>query len=116
MRFFFDELHMRERRSDAGEILVNAKPPVSDDVVYVHAAVEGWKGKKLLRDEFVRAYYPQDILGQNRRAIAWTTACSVASVVELVIDKKLPQQGFLKQEDIPLQDFLRTQSGKFYIL
>ena len=25
----------------AGEILVNAKPPVDDDVVYLHAAVEG---------------------------------------------------------------------------
>ena len=41
MRFFFDELGLRERRELAGEILVNAKPPVDDDVVYLHAAVEG---------------------------------------------------------------------------
>ena len=41
MRFFFDELGLRERRELAGEILVNAKPPVDDDVVYLYAAVEG---------------------------------------------------------------------------
>ena len=43
MRFFFNELYMRDRRNEAGEILVHAKPPVRDDVVYVHVAVEGRK-------------------------------------------------------------------------
>jgi saccharopine dehydrogenase-like NADP-dependent oxidoreductase len=33
MRFFFNELFMRNRRTGAGDILVNAKPPVKDDVV-----------------------------------------------------------------------------------
>ncbi|MEM1172484.1 MAG: saccharopine dehydrogenase C-terminal domain-containing protein, partial [Cyanobacteria bacterium P01_H01_bin.35] len=47
MNFFFHELLMRDRRKDAGEILVNAKPPVSDDVVYVHAAAEGTRDGSL---------------------------------------------------------------------
>ena len=33
MRFFFNELFMRNRRTEAGDILVNAKPPVKDAVV-----------------------------------------------------------------------------------
>ena len=33
MNFFFHELLMRDRRDEAGEILVNAKPPVADDAV-----------------------------------------------------------------------------------
>ena len=41
MNFFFHELLMRERRELAGEILTNAKPPVNDDVVYVHVSSEG---------------------------------------------------------------------------
>ena len=41
MNFFFHELLMRERRDLAGEILTNAKPPVDDDVVYVHVSAEG---------------------------------------------------------------------------
>ena len=58
MNFFFHELLMRERRELAGEILTYAKPPVDDDVVYVHVAAEGTRDGRLQRDEFVRAYCP----------------------------------------------------------
>ncbi|MGB0315556.1 MAG: hypothetical protein ACPGCO_00215 [Flavobacteriaceae bacterium] len=40
------------------------------------------------------------------RAISWTTAASIVTVIELVASKQLPQNGFLKQEQIPLQNFL----------
>jgi len=40
MRFFFDELGLRSRRELAGQILVDAKPPVDADVVYLSPAVE----------------------------------------------------------------------------
>ncbi|MFD2816638.1 saccharopine dehydrogenase C-terminal domain-containing protein [Paracoccus aerius] len=111
MNFFFHELLMRERRTEAEQILVNAKPPVSDDVVYVHVAAEGMIDGKLAREEFVRAYYPLELAGRQRSAIAWTTASSVVAVIEMVRDGKLPQKGFLKQEDIPLGTLLETTTG-----
>jgi saccharopine dehydrogenase-like NADP-dependent oxidoreductase len=114
MRFFFEELYMKERREEAGEILVNAKPPVNDDVVYIHAAVEGVKGGRMSREEFVRAYRPKQIAGRPWRAISWTTAASVCAVVEMVSAGTLPQQGFLKQEDIPLDAFMKTKNGAYY--
>ena len=114
MRFFFDELHMRKDRKKAGEILVNAKPPVNDDVVYVHAAVEGWQNKKLVREEFVRSYFPIEIGGQEWRAISWTTAASLCAVVELVASGQLPKRGFIKQETIPWDLFLKTPTGSLF--
>jgi saccharopine dehydrogenase (NAD+, L-lysine-forming) len=119
MRFFFHELMLKKDREDAGKILVNAKPPVNDDVVYIHAAVEGWKSKKtgvetLARDEFVRAYYPREFAGTEWRAISWTTASSVVAIVEMVAAGTLPNTGFLKQEDIPLDAFFNTRFGKEY--
>lgn len=114
MNFFFHELLMRERRDEAGQILVNAKPPVDDDVVYVHVSAEGKITDRMFRREFVRAYYPLEIAGNERTAIAWTTASSVVAVIEMVRDGKLPQHGFLKQEDIPLADFLATRTGASY--
>ena len=114
MNFFFHELLMRKDRKLAGEILTCAKPPVTEDVVYIHASVEGWKGGSLSRDEFVRAYYPAEIAGQRRRAISWTTAASVCAVVEMVSDGSLPGKGFLKQEEIPLSEFLKTRNGRLY--
>lgn len=114
MRFFFHELLMREDREKAGRILVHAKPPVDDDVVLLHAAVEGWKNRGLERDEYVKCYYPLKINNKEFRAISWTTAASVTAVVELVAKGKLKQKGFIKQEEIKLEDFLKTKAGSLY--
>jgi saccharopine dehydrogenase-like NADP-dependent oxidoreductase len=118
MRFFFDELNMRDQRELAGRILVDAKPPVGDDVVYLHAAVEGTASGvgdtaagQLTRKQYVRAYQPLEINGRTWRAISWTTAASAAAVVELVADGRLPDHGFLKQESIRLSDLLDTKNG-----
>ncbi len=111
MNFFFHELLMRERRKEAGEILVHAKPPVDDDVVYVHVSAEGEEAGALRRHEFVRAYRPREIAGARRTAIAWTTASSVAAILEMVRAGTLPARGFLKQEDVPLDAFLATTNG-----
>lgn len=114
MRFLLYELILKEKRELVEQILTEAKPPVQDDVVYVYAVVEGWKGTILEREEFFRAYHPRKIDGQHWRAISWTTAGSVAAVVEMVADGALPQKGFLKQEDIPFEAYLDTQNGSFF--
>lgn len=114
MNFYFHELLMREHRELAGELLTKAKPPVVDDVVYVHVSVEGEIEGKLRREEFVRAYYPKAIAGKQRTAIAWITAVSATAVIELVQAGKLPPCGFIKQEKIHLGDLLATHTGKLF--
>lgn len=114
MNFFFHELLMRDDRKKAGEILVHAKPPVSDDVVYVHASAEGWHQGGLVREEFVNAYRPVSIAGRQWRAISWTTAASACAVIELVSNGTLSDKGFIKQEEIDLDKFLETKNGRLY--
>jgi len=114
MNFFFHELLMRERRELAGEILTNAKPPVDEDVVYLHVSSEGTSDGRLARVEYVRDFRPKEIGGRRRTAIAWTTAGSVCAVIEMVAKAVLPGQGFLKQEDIAFSDFLATTTGALF--
>ena len=114
MNFVFHELLMRQDRIRTGEILVNAKPPVKEDVVYIHVSVEGWKRGFLSRDEFVKAYYPMEIAGRVWRAISWTTAASACAVIEMVNSGDLPARGFLKQESIPLDKFMKTMNGRLF--
>lgn len=114
MNFFFHELLMREKRDIAGQILVNAKPPVNDDVVYVHVSAEGEIEGQLQRKEFVRSFRPLKIDGRQHSAIAWTTSSSVVAVIEMVRDGLLANRGFLKQEDIVLDAFLSTQTGHLF--
>jgi Saccharopine dehydrogenase and related proteins len=114
MRFLLYELILKDKRELTEEILTQAKPPVREDVVYVYAVVEGWKGTELAREEFYEAYHPISIHGKEWRAISWTTAASVAAVVEMVANGVLPQKGFIKQEDIPFDAFLKTKNGGLY--
>lgn len=114
MNYFFHELLMREDRQKAGEVLIKAKPPVNDDVVYIHASAEGWQKDNLFREEFVKAYYPAEIAATEWRAISWTTAASACAVVEMVNDGTLPDSGFIKQEAISLDKFLATNNGRLY--
>lgn len=114
IRFLLDELGLRDRRELAGEILVTAKPPVDDDVVYLYAAVEGQGPDGLTRREHVRAWHPKVIAGRAWRAISWTTAASACGVVELVARGALPDRGFLRQEDVALDDLLATSTGRLF--
>lgn len=114
MKFLLYELILKNRRELAEEILTEAKPPVRDDVVYVYAVVEGYQDTHLAREEFYRAYHPRTINGKEWRAISWTTAGSIAAVVEMVAEGTLPKKGFLKQEEIPLEAFLQTPTGSFF--
>ena len=114
MRFLLYELILKDQRELTEKILTEAKPPVREDVVYVYAVVEGWKGTELAREEFYQAYHPITINGKEWRAISWTTAASVAAVVEMVASKQLPQHGFIKQEEISFEKFSKTKSGSLY--
>lgn len=114
MRFLLNELYLRDQRELAGVLLKNALPAVDEDVVFVHAAVEGQKGGRLCRDEYVRAYPAMQLEGRSWRAISWTTAASLCAVVEMVAGGTLPARGFIKQEEIPFDKFLATKNGGIY--
>ncbi|MEO1260637.1 MAG: saccharopine dehydrogenase C-terminal domain-containing protein [Bacteroidota bacterium] len=114
MRFLIYELIMKNDTQQLEEILKNAKPPVKEDVVYVYAVVEGWQEKKVFRNEYFRAFYPIEIDGKQWRAISWTTAASLAAVVEMVANGSLPNKGFIKQEEIPFNKFLETDNGAYF--
>ncbi len=114
MRFFFDELHLRQDRDLAGRILVRAKPPVDDDVVYLYAAVEGERNGVLVREQIVRTYRPVALAGRRWRAISWTTAASACAAVELLAAGQLPGRGFVCQEQVDLDALMATPTGKMF--
>ena len=114
MRFMLYELVMKNDLKQLEAILINAKPPVDDDLVHVYAVVEGKIEGRMRRKEFFKTYFPKEIAGHTWRAISWTTAASLAAVVEMVAAGKLSQKGFIKQEEIDLNAFLATQNGSLF--
>ena len=43
-----------------------------------------------------------------------TTAVGLLAMVELFLNKKLPQEGYVKQESVEWQDILDTKYGWIY--
>jgi saccharopine dehydrogenase-like NADP-dependent oxidoreductase len=114
MKFLLYELILKDKRSELEQILTEAKPPVQEDIVYIYAVVEGWSNGRINREEYFRAFMPIDIDGVSWRAISWTTSASIAAVVEMVVDGLLPNKGFIKQEEIAFEAFVKTSNGMFF--
>jgi saccharopine dehydrogenase-like NADP-dependent oxidoreductase len=113
MRFLLHELGLATKRGVAQELLADAYPPVQDDVVVLYAAAEGTRAGRGAREEVVRLYLPREICGQVHTAISWTTAAGAVAMVELLADGALPEAGFVRQEDVPLDMFFATSAGQF---
>src|SRR5690625_2783425 len=114
MKFLLYDLHLKNDRELAKNILNNALPIVDEDIVLVYAAVEGILNGQLRRKEFSESYRRINIDKKEWRAISWTTACSVSAVVDLVSQGKLIDKGFLKQEEIPFDLFIESEYGSMY--
>ncbi len=52
--------------------------------------------------------------GTERTAIELTTAAGVCGAFEMQFSGKLPSQGFVSQEEVHLDAFLKTRVGHYY--
>ena len=114
MRLLLEDLRFRDDEADLVKRLGYALPPDDEDRVLIHVSAQGGIEGRLQTKILVAEYDPLVIDGKTRPAILWTTAASIAAIVELVSTGQLAQKGFIKQEDIPLPDFLSTTHGKLY--
>jgi saccharopine dehydrogenase-like NADP-dependent oxidoreductase len=114
MKLLLEDLRFRESPDELVRRLGYALPPDDEDRVLMHVSAEGAINGRMQTKILVAQYDPLTIAGKNRPAILWTTAASIAAVVEMASRGELPQKGFVKQEDIPLAVFLKTAHGKLY--
>ena len=67
-----------------------------------------------MQESFARKIYNATIGGVPWSAIQITTAAGICAMIDLLRDGKLPQQGFVRQEDAQLSDFLSNRFGRHY--
>jgi saccharopine dehydrogenase (NAD+, L-lysine-forming) len=115
MRLLLEDLRFRDDPAALVGYVRHALPPDDEDRVLIHVSAQGKISGRLQTKTLVASYDPLEIGGKLRPAILWTTAASLASVIEMVSKGKLPQRGFVKQEDVPLADFLATTYGKLFL-
>ena len=114
MKALLNDLRLRDRRDVLKDILENAVPSTTQDVVIIFVTVAGWRDGHLVQETYARKIYSAMVGGQIRSAIQITTASSLAAMLDLLAQGKLPQRGFLRQEDVKLADFLGNRFGAVY--
>src|SRR5512143_1335748 len=114
MKALLNDLDLRNRRPLLKDILENAVPATLQDVVIVFVTVSGLKDGRLMQETYVNKVFAQPVGGEMKSAIQITTAGAVCAVLDLLAEGKLPQAGFIRQEDIPLSDILANRFGRFY--
>jgi saccharopine dehydrogenase-like NADP-dependent oxidoreductase len=114
MKALLHDLRLRDRRDVLKDILENAVPSTTQDVVIIIVTVAGWREGRLVQETYARKIYSATVGGQVRSAIQITTASSLAAMLDLLVQGRLPQRGFLRQEDVKLADFLGNRFGAVY--
>ncbi|WP_369601326.1 saccharopine dehydrogenase C-terminal domain-containing protein [Hahella sp. SMD15-11] len=114
IKMLLNDLRLAENRPLLKEIFENALPVTMQDVVLVFVSVSGMKQGMLIQETFARKVYSREINGTVRSAIQITTASGICAALDLLVEGKLPQKGFVRQEDIRFEDFIANRFGSNY--
>jgi saccharopine dehydrogenase-like NADP-dependent oxidoreductase len=114
MKTLLHDLQLKHRRDLLKDVFENAIPATLQDVVIIFVTVSGKKNGQLFQETYANKIYGQQVNGQFHSAIQITTAASICTVLDLLIDGSIPETGFVRQEQIGLDLFLANRFGKYY--
>ena len=114
MKMMLQELGMQFDQENLKDILRKSIPLTMQDVVLVFVTVSGERDGQLVQEVFARKIFADRDEKAPLSAIQITTAAGICAAVDLFREGKLPQSGFIRQEQVELPDFLANRFGKAY--
>jgi saccharopine dehydrogenase-like NADP-dependent oxidoreductase len=108
------DLRLGMRREIMKDVLEAAIPITYQDVVLIFVTVSGWREGLLTQESYAKKIYAQQVGGRLMSAIQVTTATGICAMCDLLVAGKLPQKGFVRQEECRLDDFLANRFGRYY--
>ncbi len=108
------ELRLSGRRDLLKDILERAVPITFQDVVIVFCTVTGQRNGQFAQMSDARKIYQQERQGEIWSSIQVTTAAGLCAVLDLHVTGKLQLSGFVRQEQIDLEQFLNNRFGRPY--
>jgi saccharopine dehydrogenase-like NADP-dependent oxidoreductase len=114
VKFLCNDLRLCERRELFRDVLENAVPITSQDVVLIFITVSGTRAGRMVQETYTKKIYHGQVRDRHLSAIQLTTAAAICAVMDLHRAGALPKQGFVRQEQISLRDFLANRFGQYY--
>jgi saccharopine dehydrogenase-like NADP-dependent oxidoreductase len=108
------DLRLGQRRDIMKDVLETAIPITYQDVVLVFVTVSGQQHGQLTQESYAKKVYAHEVEGKLMSAIQITTAAGICAMVDMMVAGKLPNKGFVRQEQADLKAFLANRFGKVY--
>jgi saccharopine dehydrogenase-like NADP-dependent oxidoreductase len=114
MKMLLEELQLNRDTDTLKEIMRRSIPSTMQDVVLVFVTVSGQRGGSLVQEVFARKIFADRNEAAPLSAIQITTAAGVCAALDLFREGRLPQRGFVRQEQVELVEFLGNRFGSAY--
>ena len=114
MKMLLEELQLNQDTETLKNIMRKSIPTTMQDVVLVFVTVSGLRDGSLVQEVFARKIFADRNEANPLSAIQITTAAGICAAVDLFREGKLPQKGFIRQEQVALPDFLANRFGSAY--
>ncbi len=114
MKTLVQDLRLGADRKLFKQVLENAVPATEQDVVVIFVTASGMRKGRLMQESYFHKVFAETRNGKTWAAIQITTANAICAVVDMLASGTLPQKGFIRQEDIRLDDFLANRFGRAY--
>lgn len=111
MRALLRDLGLSNRRELLLDMFAHSLPVTNQDVVIIFIEISGGRDGRLEQATYTNKIYGQEFAGRDYTAIQLCTASSACAVLDLLANGDIPGPGFVRQEDIPLSDFLENRFG-----
>lgn len=112
MKLLLNDLRLRERRDLLKDILEASIPVTEQDVIVMFVTASGYRDQRLIEESYLARMVGTEVDGQHLSAIQLTTAAGICTSLDLVAQGALPQSGFIGQEQITLEQFLKNRFGQ----
>ena len=114
MKLLLEDLQLNQDTETLKAIMRKSIPSTMQDVVLVFVTVSGMKSGALVQEVFARKIFAERSETHPMSAIQITTAAGICAAVDLFREGKLPQRGFIRQEEVALPQFLANRFGSAY--
>lgn len=112
MKFLIEDLRFIDRQTDLRDLLLQNLATSLQDVIALQVVAIGERDGRRDQISASQLFYYKDEIGGT--AIENTTASAICAMVDMLATKKLPQAGFVKQEQVKLSDFLASPFAAIY--
>jgi saccharopine dehydrogenase-like NADP-dependent oxidoreductase len=114
MKLLLEELQLNKDTETLKNIMRKSIPSTMQDVVLVFVTVSGMRAGQLVQEVFARKIFADRNEAAPLSAIQITTAAGICAAVDLFREGRLPQRGFIRQEQVALPEFLANRFGSAY--